>query len=142
MRLFLVLSILFALPTNTGQAPQRHERVSLEVGSITVWLGMTKEEATKRFSNAGYEVTVAGDQLLMRKGSDGRVVWFKDGRLFLPTKNGTQVTKVTSSMPSWEHLGLWRERLGTSRVGLFILQFHRRIRRAIGYSYPAVNGLC
>lgn len=81
MRLVFVLSILFALPTNTGQSPQR-QRVSLEVGSVNVWLGMTKEEATKRFSDVGYQVTRAGDKLLMRRGSsDAQILWFKDGRL-------------------------------------------------------------
>ena len=81
MRLVFVLSIFFALPTNTGQTPQRPQRVSLEVGSVNVWLGMTKEEATKRFSDAGYQVTLAGDKLLMRRGSEAQILWFKDGRL-------------------------------------------------------------
>lgn len=81
MRLVFVLSMFFALLPNTGQTPQRPQRVSLEVGSVNVWLGMTKEEATKRFSDAGYQVTLAGDQLLMRRGSDAQILWFKDGRL-------------------------------------------------------------
>jgi hypothetical protein len=81
MRLAVICFLLFALPANTGQTSQTHERISLDVGAATVWLGMPQEEAAKKFRDAGYKVMVAHDQLLLRSDSDARAIWFKDGRL-------------------------------------------------------------
>lgn len=83
LRLALVLLLLpFALAADTAQV---HERVSLEVGTVNVWLGMTQEEAAKKFQEAGYKVIFAGDQLLlkrdMKNDTEGHVLWFKAGQL-------------------------------------------------------------
>lgn len=93
MRLVFVFSLLFALSASTGQVPLRHKRVTLEVGTVTVWLGMTKEQATKKFSGAGYVVTNDGDKLLMRNGGDAHVIWFSDGRLAFAEKGWNTTDK-------------------------------------------------
>jgi|SRR5215472_3738937 len=103
-RLALVLLLLpFALTADTAQTFQVHDHVSLEVGLVPVWLGMTQEEAAKRFRDAGYKVTVAGNQLRLKSGTrkfrdagyeptwtgdqfllksgDSHVLWFKAGQL-------------------------------------------------------------
>jgi hypothetical protein len=84
MRLVLILLLVFALPANPNQSIREGDRISLEVGTVTVWLGMTKEEAAKKFSNAGYTVTAFSDGLLLdRAGSahDAHIIRFKNGRL-------------------------------------------------------------
>ena len=55
---FLLLSICFALPPQTGQLqPPTKERVSLDVGVVSVWLGMPKDQALKKFSEVGYKAS-------------------------------------------------------------------------------------
>ena len=80
MRLFLTLSMLLALPAKFGTGPQKRDSVSLDVGSVTIWLGMTEDEAARKFRDAGYSVTRAADMLLV-KGTESHVIWFKNGRL-------------------------------------------------------------
>lgn len=112
MRLVFVLSIFFVLPTNTGQPPQR-PRVSLEVGSVNVWLGMTKEEATKKFSDAGYQVTIAADdKLLMRRGSDAQILWFKEGRLAFANQGWYTTDKTDELDAVLGALGSLAEKVG------------------------------
>ena len=114
MRLVFALSILFALPTNTGQAPQRHERVTLEVGTVTVWLGMTKEEATKKFSGAGYVVTNDGDKLLLRNGGDAHIIWFRDdGRLAFANQGWNTTDKSDLLDAVMGALGSLAEKVGS-----------------------------
>ena len=60
---------------------QTSQRISLEVGSVNVWLGMEQEEAAKRFRDVGYEVMHSGDKLLLKNGDDAHIFWLKDGRL-------------------------------------------------------------
>lgn len=70
------------LPAQTGKPQsQPNERVSLEVGSVTVWLGMPKAELTKRFSDAGYEITELGDKVFAHFGTEAHDMRFKNGRL-------------------------------------------------------------
>jgi hypothetical protein len=78
----LLLLLLVVWPAQTGQ-PQSlpDERVSLEVGSVTVWLGMPKAEVVKKFSDAGYEVTDSGDGVLAHSGRELHDLHFENGRL-------------------------------------------------------------
>jgi len=79
LRLAIVLLLLpFVLAADTAQV---RERISLEVGTVTVWLGMTQEEAAKKFRDGGYEANLAGEQLLVKSVSEAHVLWFKAGRL-------------------------------------------------------------
>ena len=54
-RYLIAISVLFAL------SPQcfAQSEVSLKVGGVTVWLGMPKQEAVKRFSESSYKVIEA-----------------------------------------------------------------------------------
>jgi hypothetical protein len=53
----IAISVLFAL------SPQcfAQSEVSLKLGGVTVWLGMSKQEAVKRFSESSYKVIEAKD---------------------------------------------------------------------------------
>jgi hypothetical protein len=91
-RLAVVLLLLpFALTADTAQV---RDRLSLEVGTVTVWLGMTQEEAAKKFRDAGYEATLAGNQLLLKSGSEAHVIWFKAGRLAFAEREWNTAYKV------------------------------------------------
>jgi len=83
MRLVFVLLLLSALPAGMkhSPSPQRSERISLEVGTITVWLGMTQEDAVKKFGDAGYQVTFANNTLSVHSASDSHILQFKNGKL-------------------------------------------------------------
>ncbi len=84
MRIVSILLFLsFVLPIQTGQpySAQRHERVSLEIGAVTVWLGMSKEQALKKFADVGQEVVDTGDGVLVKVGGDSHDLRFKNGRL-------------------------------------------------------------
>ena len=64
----IAISVLFAL------SPQcfAQSEVSLKLGGVTVWLGMSKQEAVKRFSESSYKVIEAKD--LMSAVVDSAVV--------------------------------------------------------------------
>jgi len=77
--LILVLLLLpFALAADTAQVS---DRISLEVGTVTVWLGMTQEEAATKFRDARYKVTLVGDELLLQSNSESHILRFKGSRL-------------------------------------------------------------
>lgn len=83
MRRALVLLLLSALPAGmtSSSSVQRSAHVSLEVGTITVWLGMTQEDAAKRFRGAGYQVMITDNELLVHSASDSHVLEFMNGQL-------------------------------------------------------------
>jgi hypothetical protein len=57
----LLLSVVFSAETCLPQSePER--RVDLELGAVTVWLGMPKAEAIKDFSDAGDEIRDFNEQ--------------------------------------------------------------------------------
>lgn len=78
-----VLILLIFLPVLADQPQsQPRARVLLDLGTVTVWLGMPKDEAVKKFVDAQYIVTDMGDQILVHLGSVyyGRLA-FKNNRL-------------------------------------------------------------
>lgn len=48
---------------------------------MTVWLGMPKAEAVKKFSDAGYEVLDTGDGIIASAGNENHDMRFTNGRL-------------------------------------------------------------
>lgn len=79
LRAVTVCTLVFA-GYALGKA-QTSQRISLEVGTVNVWLGMEKEEVAKRFRDAGYKVIYSGDQLILKNGDDAHLFWLKGGRL-------------------------------------------------------------
>ena len=69
--------------------PKIRPRVSLEVGRVTVWLGVPKQEVLKDLASAGYKKIRAGANLAMFKfGSEIYSVGFKAERLTYPERSG------------------------------------------------------
>jgi hypothetical protein len=70
-------------PPVEAQTPSNYPRVSLELGSVTVWLGMSQTDALLQFQSAGYKVL--GDSTTARTNvQDGNHVysiWFKGGKV-------------------------------------------------------------
>ena len=79
----LLLLSVFALPTYTGQSQRIPEKeiTSLDLGSVTVWLGMTKQEAMKKLSAAGDTPKELGDKIGVETGTGTHILWFKNDRL-------------------------------------------------------------
>jgi hypothetical protein len=65
-------------PANHKTQP---ERVSLEVASQTVWLGMPKAEVIKKFSGAGYRITDTGKMVIVTLGDEAHSFQFTNDRL-------------------------------------------------------------
>ncbi len=75
-------------------AQVKGEKISLELGSVTVWLGMPRQEVVKRCASAGYSMpNRPGDDLEIRDSekltTDGHIfrVIFKNGRLAFASRN-------------------------------------------------------
>jgi hypothetical protein len=75
----IAISVLFAL------SPQcfAQSEVSLKLGGVTVWLGMSKQEAVKRFSESSYKVIEAKDLMPVvdQAGNAVGLVTFTSGHL-------------------------------------------------------------
>lgn len=74
---------LGGLPVAEAQAVSQHPKVSIDLGSVTVWLGMTQTEALLQFQSAGYKML--GDGTTARKdfqdGNQVYTVWFNNGKV-------------------------------------------------------------
>jgi hypothetical protein len=57
----ILLLIVILIPQTGQPRSQIADRISLEIGTITVWLGMPKAELRQKFSDAGYEISDMGD---------------------------------------------------------------------------------
>jgi hypothetical protein len=120
---FLHLAIpfiaLFALvpaasSAQTGTQPRQtvsQPRTELELGSVTVWLGMAEPDALRQFQAVGYQVSSESTEVskLVRNGSDVYSVWFKQGKLTFAerdwsTKKGVMAA-VLSALASLENQG-------------------------------------
>jgi hypothetical protein len=66
-----------------AQAPIGHSKVSLELGSVTVWLGMSQTDALLQFQSAGYKVSANGTTAKTSVEDENRVysIWFKGGKV-------------------------------------------------------------
>lgn len=80
----LVLSIFllgtFSLPSFATTSATARSKVSLQLGSVTVWVGMPQSDALSAFRRAGYEVANKSDanQILIKDGTALYSVNFKD----------------------------------------------------------------
>jgi hypothetical protein len=76
------LTLLFVLPHVAGQPTHRTPRISMSIGSVTIWLGMPKAEALLAFESAG--LTTAGDAgglyAVVGSGATGSA-FFTNGKL-------------------------------------------------------------
>jgi hypothetical protein len=81
---FLLLSVWFALPPQAGR-PQlpRNESISLDIGVVSVWLGMPKDQALKKFSEVGYKTSPLqkDGRMFVDTGTNASLVIFNSDRL-------------------------------------------------------------
>jgi hypothetical protein len=75
--LFLAAAVIPSVPQRTNQIPIN--RVSMDLGSVTVWLGMSKAELTSTAKASGYNV---GD----RPGLDNEMMMWRE--------NNGQITQM------------------------------------------------
>jgi hypothetical protein len=86
MACLIVTGVAYALsdlPVVEAQAASNHPKVSIDLGSATVWLGMPQTDALAQFQSAGYKML--GDSTTARTNvQDGNhvySVWFKGGKV-------------------------------------------------------------
>lgn len=77
----LALALLIAFPCVA------QNRVSLDVASVTVWLGMPKSDAMKKFSEAGYKVVDNGDAIMVSSPGDVHFLTFRHGALIFANRD-------------------------------------------------------
>jgi hypothetical protein len=70
-----------ALMTTYAQSAAGNAKVSLNLGSVTVWLGMPQSEVLLQFQSAGYRVTGEGNTRTVAIGDSPAMIGFQDGRL-------------------------------------------------------------
>jgi hypothetical protein len=79
--LLLLLSIVALLAQPGRTQSQTNQRVSLDIGSVTVWLNMSKAELVKKFSDAGYVTTDLGNGVVVGSARELHDFRFRNGRL-------------------------------------------------------------
>ncbi len=69
--------------TAEAQAVSNHARVSVDLGSVTVWLGMPQTDALAQFRSAGYKVLGDGTTARtdVQDGNHVYSIWFQGGRV-------------------------------------------------------------
>lgn len=74
---------LSSLPMVEAQAVINHPRISIDLGSVTVWLGMSQTDALLRFQNAGFKILGDGstERTNVQDGIHVYSIWFKNGKL-------------------------------------------------------------
>jgi hypothetical protein len=86
-RLALLLSASCVLVIfSHAQAASGQSKVSLEVGTVTVWLGMPQSQAILDLQKAGYKVFGQGDTRTVSIGNSPAMIGFKNGRLAYATR--------------------------------------------------------
>jgi hypothetical protein len=90
----LALAFFLAVSGLALNAQVKGEKTSLELGSVTVWLGMPRQEVVKRCASAGYSVIQGpGDELEIRDSekltADSHIfrVIFKNDRVTYASRN-------------------------------------------------------
>jgi|NGEPerStandDraft_6_1074524.scaffolds.fasta_scaffold99585_2 hypothetical protein len=83
-------AIFIAILVSAGFTQTADRQITLDLGHVTVWLGMPEQETRKRFSSAGYKVidaplTVA-PLTVVTDGVDAYLVRFKQGRLIYASR--------------------------------------------------------
>ncbi len=93
---FWVITLLIACCFASDQAyagAESQKQVSLDLGSITVWLGMPKEVARKKIADAHYKISYE-DAYSMIIGSGDYQVGFKAGRLCFASRSWLRMDKI------------------------------------------------
>jgi hypothetical protein len=74
---------LSSLPVVEAQAASNHSKVSIELGSVTVWLGMSQTDALAQFQSAGYKVLGDGTtaRTNVQDGNHVYSIWFEGGKV-------------------------------------------------------------
>jgi len=82
-RFFVAACLLCILPVVEPQVVGNRSRVAIELGSVTVWLGMPQTDVLLQFQSAGYKLL--GDNSTARRdfqdGNHVYSVWFKNGKV-------------------------------------------------------------
>ena len=107
----IVLSLLFALHPRTAQTSQMPERVSLEVWSVNVWLGMPMEEAIKKFRDLGYAIKATNDKVQVERGNKAKTIWFKNDQLVFADQDWLTSEKTDGIDAILEALGTLAEKV-------------------------------
>lgn len=75
----LVIVALLSLPCIAQSSSQR---VSLDLATVTIWLGMTRQEVVNRCAEAGFkQLNADKDGIMFVNGDQGYSTQFKDDRL-------------------------------------------------------------
>jgi len=75
--------VLVSVPVAEAQLASNHSKVSIDLGSVKVWLGMSQTDALLQFQSAGYKML--GDGTTARKdfqdGNHVYTVWLKNEKV-------------------------------------------------------------
>lgn len=78
--------LVYILALLTAFSCMAQNRVSLDVGSVTVWLGMPRSDAMKKLSEAGYKVIGDGDSLTVSSSGNVQFLTFRNGGLIFANR--------------------------------------------------------
>ncbi len=81
-----VLVVTSPLKLHSQSVRSQSNRISLDLGSVTVWLGMPQSDVLLQLQSAGYEVTGKGDSRTVLVGDSPELIGFKNGRLEYATR--------------------------------------------------------
>jgi hypothetical protein len=75
--------VLGSLSVAEAQVVSRHPKLSIDLGSVTVWLGMPQTDALLQFQSAGVKVLGDGTagRTNIQDGSHVYSIWFKNGKV-------------------------------------------------------------
>jgi hypothetical protein len=79
--------VILALALLTAFPCVAQNRVSLDVGPVTVWLGMLKSDAIKKYSEAGYKVLDNGDALMLSSNGNVTLLIFQHNSLIFASRD-------------------------------------------------------
>lgn len=109
-----ILVFFLAISSLALNAQVKGAKTSLELGSVTVWLGMPRQEVVKRCGSAGYSMANRpGDDLEIRDSekltTDSHTfrVIFKNGRLAFASRNwySSKTSPFDAVLGALEQLG-------------------------------------
>ena len=81
MKATILVAVLSLSLTPYGLAQSSGDRVALDLGSVTVWLGMPQQEVLSKFEAAGYRVQPVNETTMVLNGERVYDVKFTAGRL-------------------------------------------------------------
>ena len=84
--IFGIVCASVVVVTAQAQSAAGHVKVSLDLGTVTVWLGMPQSDVLLQFQSAGYRVTGEGDTRTVSIGDSPAMIGFQNGRLKYATR--------------------------------------------------------